>query len=158
MTKVITFGDKASLWPQHLAEYLEKSYKCFSHESNTNEDILKSFFENADQIKQGDIVSVNFTYSDKNTDKDSNTHIIESLKAINLVLGHLERRRINYIATCIDKDIYKARSYYIKVLQNSYKSKITWFGKKGIDEWAQENNYTEVNNEAFKYIKKAIGL
>jgi len=159
MSKIITFGDNivvsdAITWPEHLAKHLEKDYINLATKECTNTLIVDTFFNNIYKISKGDIISLNFTYSNEN--------IIDTLKAINLAISYLERHKMMYLVTCIDESVYyNSNDETITALQNMYKDKITWFGCKGIARWAEHKNYTTestAHEEAFKYIKSQLGI
>jgi len=181
-------------WQAMLAAEHELNYECVAVQGCSNQTIVRTFFENVQRIRPDDIVSVNFTwrnrydfYNDLNdewhTVRPSGTedveyhelyykHLhntiwdqVESLKAINLIIDYLKLNNIQYIATCIDENIYKDMHHstpLIHQLQKQHKDDITWFDGIGFHEWSKQNDFEispmwhpleDAHKAALEYIK-----
>lgn len=162
-----------STWQAKLATKLGLDYKCLAVQGCSNQTIVRTFFENVQAIQPGDLISVNFTWRDRYDFFDNEEHTwhtvrpsgtedvkyyelyykhlhsshwdqIESLKAINLIIGYLKLNNIDFIATCIDDLIYNDpyhNTHPIQVLQDVHKDDIKWFADKGFHQWSKDNNF-----------------
>ncbi len=180
-------------WQAKLAKKLGLDYKCYAEQGCSNQSIVRQFFKYAPSFKEGDLISVNFTWRnrydffDTETDnwetvrpsgtEDSKYHEIyykhiqsvkwdqiESLKAIILILGHLKYNNIDFIATCIDDEIFDDQLLtdpVIGSLTDVCKDDIRWFEDKGFHKWSIDNNYPispmwhpleEAHEAAFEYL------
>jgi len=162
-----------STWQAKLATKLGLDYECLAVQGCSNQTIVRTFFENEQLIEPGDLVSVNFTWRDRYdfyNDEEQKWHTvrptgtedlsyhklyykhlhsstwdqIESLKAINLVLGYLKLHDIDFIATCIDDLIYNDQHHntaLIQTLQDVHRCNINWFESRGFYQWSKDYQY-----------------
>jgi len=187
-----------STWQALLAKHLKIDYACYATEGCSNQTIVRTFFEHVHEIDSTDIVIINFTWRDRYDFLDSVTHKwenvrptctkdtskfaemyykhihnsywdnIESLKAINLLIGYMKTHNIEYIVTCIDEMIYYDDIHVtptITAMRHAYENDITWFNDVGFHQWSKDNKYPisemwhpleEAHQEAFNYIKRII--
>jgi len=96
---------------------------------------------------------------------------LETLKAIMLLIGALERKKIKFMMTSIDPLVidqqFQAPSY-IENLQEEVKNYITWFNDMDFVSWAQDHKFSfsetgghpleEAHVEAFNYIRENYGF
>ncbi len=193
-----------STWQSLLASTYGFKYICHAREGCSNQSIVREFFRHAHTFKEGDLISVNFTWRDRydflntdemnpNYDYDDSTawetvrpsgceskyfelyykniqsaqwDIVESLKAINLIISYLKLNKHKFIITCIDKLIYDDPHHPIDIadtLRQQFKDDITWFDGKGFLDWSRDNNYPvsemwhpleEAHEAALKYMRE----
>lgn len=183
-------------WQAKLAEHKGLEYRCLAEQGCSNQSIVRKFFDYIPCIKEDDVVSVNFTWRDRydfyneekrrwETVRPSGTedskyfemyykHIqsdywdqIESLKAINLIIDYLIINDIDFIATCIDDNIFNdphiKKDPIIRSLTEANDDKIKWFDGMGFHKWSKVNDYPispmwhpleEAHEAAFDYVLK----
>lgn len=120
-----------STWPALLSKHRSLDYVCHAYPGETNQTIVRKFFDNLHLINDDDFVVVNWTWINRwdfyNVENSKWEHLrpdtedsiffenyikyfqselwdkMETLKAINLVHLMLKSKKIKFIATCIDK-------------------------------------------------------
>ena len=124
-------GHSLSTWPALIAKSKSMDYVCYAAPGETNQTIVRHFFDNINSIDSNDLVVINWTWINRwdfyNTENNKWEHLrpdtsnnifyknytkyfqselwdkLETLKAINLVLSVLKTKNVKFISTCVDK-------------------------------------------------------
>lgn len=133
-------------WTSLLAKQKSMDYVCHAYPGETNQTIVRKFFDNLHLINDNDLVVVNWTWINRwdfyNVENNKWEHLrpdtedsiffenyikyfqselwdkLETLKAINLVISVLKEKNIKFLITCIDKLAFDTNWHCPRYIKN----------------------------------------
>ena len=139
-------GHSLCTWSALVAKDKSIDYICYASPGETNQTIVRHFFNNINSIDSNDLVVLNWTWINRwdfyniNDNKweslrpDSTKSIffknyityfqselwdkLETLKAINLVHSVLKNKKIKFIATCVDSLAFDTKWHCPEYIEN----------------------------------------
>jgi len=184
------FDERASqlTWPALLSKHFNATYSCYAAPGASNQTILREVLSQLHKLTSTDLVVIGWTYINRwdfyyndqwttarpnSSNELSEVYLkymqselwdkFETLKSISLAQMLLREKGINFLMTCQDTLINDSNynvDVYIDTLRKNIYNSITWFERKGFNEWADgyprgENGHPleQAHQAAFEYIR-----